>query len=115
MESLDRHIGVSALALRGVVKCVSLRSCVSVLCHNDCFFLVLSRFVKVSMELVVRVLTVVLSWCPAMKRHAYMRSLERRAALLTSRGHITGVEVSKPSARVFCQEESRNILRCSEV
>lgn len=53
------------------------------------------RFVKVSMDLVVRVLTVVLSWCPAMKRHAYIRSLERKAALLTSRGHITGVEVSK--------------------
>lgn len=49
---------------------------------------------QVSLELAVRVLTLVLHWCPPAKRHAYMRSLEKTAALLTSRGRITGAEVS---------------------
>lgn len=48
---------------------------------------------QVSLEMAVRVLTVVLHWIPPMKRHAYMRSIEKSAALLTARGHITGVEV----------------------
>lgn len=48
---------------------------------------------QVSLELAVRVLTLVLHWCPPSKRHAYMRSLEKTAALLTSRGRITGAEV----------------------
>ncbi len=49
-------------------------------------------FLKVSLEMAVRVLTVVLGWCAPIKRHAYMRSIEHSAALLTSRGHITGAE-----------------------
>ena len=53
---------------------------------------------QVSLELAVRVLTLVLHWCPAPKRHAYMRSLEKNAALLTSRGRITGAEVSSITA-----------------
>ncbi|CAM9202957.1 unnamed protein product [Scytosiphon promiscuus] len=58
-----------------------------VLTEDNCTF-------WVSLEMAVRVLTVVLHWCTPMKRHAYMRSIERSAALLTSRGHITGVEAS---------------------
>lgn len=48
---------------------------------------------QVSLEMAVRVLTLALHWCTPNTRHAYMRSIEKSAALLTSRGHITGVEV----------------------
>ncbi|CAM9105500.1 unnamed protein product, partial [Hapterophycus canaliculatus] len=58
-----------------------------VLTEDNCTF-------WVSLEMAVRVLTIVLHWCTPMKRHAYMRSIERSAALLTSRGHITGVEAN---------------------
>lgn len=51
--------------------------------------------IQVSLEMAVRVLTIVLHWCPPMKRHAYMRAIEKTAALLTSRGHVTGVEVGR--------------------
>lgn len=43
----------------------------------------------------MRVLTIVLHWCTPLKRHAYMRAIEKTAALLTSRGHVTGVEVGR--------------------
>lgn len=55
---------------------------------------------QVSLEMAVRVLTVALHWCTPLKRHGYMRSIEKSAALLTSRGHITGVEVRSRLTRL---------------
>ncbi|CAM9138305.1 unnamed protein product [Ectocarpus fasciculatus] len=74
-----------AVAVESEVAAIDLPK--HVLTEDNCTF-------WVSMEMAVRVLTVVLHWCTPTKRHAYMRSIERTAALLTSRGHITGVEAS---------------------
>lgn len=71
---------------------------------------------QVSLEMSVRVLTVALHWCNPMKRHAYMRSIEKSAALLTSRGHITGVEVrpilTTPPLQVHRYSPSQRLTEC---
>lgn len=48
---------------------------------------------QVTLDTAVRVLTIVLHWCPPMKRHAYMRVLEKNAFLLSSKENITKGQV----------------------
>lgn len=48
---------------------------------------------QVTLDTAVRALTIVLHWCPPMKRHTYMRDLEKNARLLSSKENITEGQV----------------------